>query len=146
MRILQVCLPLLEDTLVHQSKTTAGEASVSCCMPVRTSQRVKPYNPNSNPWHHRYANSASIGLTDTASWEQRFTLINTTVVTLITSWAASPPMKAFTGARSPLAVNDRFRTAASSSSSSCAVAFRSFTMSSKASASDCIGRITPRSQ
>lgn len=36
-----MCLPLLEDTLAHQSKTTAGEASVSCCMPVRTSQRVK---------------------------------------------------------------------------------------------------------
>lgn len=52
-----------------------------------------------------------------------------------------PPMKAFTGAKSPWAVQDRILTAASSSFSSWATVFSSLTMSSRTSASVCIGWI-----
>lgn len=55
-----------------------------------------------------------------------------------------PPMKAFTGAKSPWAVQDSFLTAASSSSSSCATVFSSLTMSSRTSASACMGWIKKR--
>ena len=61
-------------------------------------------------------------------------------LTLITSWAARPPMKALMGAKSPRAVKDRRLTAASSSSSSCATAFSFCTMPSRVSASGCKGR------
>lgn len=60
-------------------------------------------------------------------------------LTLITSWAARPPMKALMGAKSPRAVKDRLLTAASSSSSSGATAFSSRTMLSRVSASGCKG-------
>ena len=58
-------------------------------------------------------------------------------VTFSTSCAATPPMKALSGARSPRAVRARRRTTSSSSLCSGADAFSPLTMSSSTAASVC---------